>query len=129
ARDAEPVGRSGAESCDALARNGNRAAVGMVRSRDDLDQGAFAGAVFTEQRMHFAGAQIEVDTPQCPRAAERFGELAEFKDRMVGHLRGSEGGEMAAEAIRPVKSRPGLTVRSFCGAQRRQIRISRGQLR
>ena len=35
--------------------------VGRVHACKNLDQGRFAGAVFAEQDMHFAGAQLEIN--------------------------------------------------------------------
>jgi len=71
----------GSEVGDGLSVEGDGAGVGLVRAGDDLDERAFAGAVFAEERVHFAGAEIEVDPAERPRAAKGFGELAELEQR------------------------------------------------
>src|SRR6188508_1677282 len=42
------------------------------RAREDLDEGAFAGAVLTEQRVHLAGAGGELGFAQRDNAAVAF---------------------------------------------------------
>ena len=43
-----------------------------LRAAEDLDERAFAGAVFAEQGEHFAGLQVQVHAPQRLHAGERL---------------------------------------------------------
>jgi hypothetical protein len=74
-----------------VAGEGDRAAIGLVRAGDDFDERAFAGAVFAEERMDFAGPQIEIDSAQRTHAAVIFDELAKFEKRGGGHTRAVRG--------------------------------------
>ncbi len=47
----------------------DRALVGGLRAGDDLDQRRLAGAVLTDDRVHLAGLQLEVDAPEGADAA------------------------------------------------------------
>jgi hypothetical protein len=91
AGDAERAGGGGSEVGDGVAGEGDRAAVGLVRAGDDFDERAFAGAVFAEERVDFAGPQIEIDSAQRTHAAVIFDELAKFEKRGGGHTRAVRG--------------------------------------
>src|SRR5881628_2794757 len=64
-----PTSRSGSIAaptclriCDAMdraSRDGQRAGVGALGARDDLDEGGLAGAVLADERVHLAGREIE----------------------------------------------------------------------
>ena len=77
-RDARLLGVLGRGEAGRLPVERDRAGVGLIDARHDLDQRRFAGAVLAEQRMHLARPHVEADLRQararpgriwrCPRA-------------------------------------------------------------
>ena len=63
------------------------ARVRRVGAGDDLDQRGLARAVFADQRVHLARAQVEGHAAQRTDGAERLGDAAELEERV--HRRGS----------------------------------------
>ena len=59
-RDAESLCVLGSAHSDYLARNRQRAGIGLVGPRKDLDQRALSRAVLSNQCVHFAGHEVEV---------------------------------------------------------------------
>ena len=55
------------------------AGVGVLHARHDLDQGRLAGAVFTQQRMHFAGPHIEAHAVDRAHAAKGLRDADQFE--------------------------------------------------
>ena len=53
-----------------LAVDQDLALVGLVRSRQDLDERGLARSVLPEQAVHLAGPDVEVDTVECACAGE-----------------------------------------------------------
>ncbi len=51
---------------------------------EHLDERAFAGAVFTQEGQHFAGAQLEIDAAQRLDAGKRLVDPAHFQQRCIG---------------------------------------------
>jgi hypothetical protein len=68
----------------------DRALVAAVRmhAREQFDQRRLAGAVFTAERVDFAGAQREADTVERGHAAEALDDAARLEDRGRAHGRG-----------------------------------------
>jgi hypothetical protein len=56
----------------------------MVNPCDDLDEGGFARAVFSNKRMDFPVFQIKINIVQSPYSGKRFGNVAQFKNIIHG---------------------------------------------
>ena len=57
------------------------APIGTHRARDDVHQGALAGAVLADQGVHLPGAKLEVHSVQGHRRAEPLREVAQLEHR------------------------------------------------
>ena len=86
-RDARALGVLHARELHRRARQPDDAVVLDVHAGEDLHQRALAGAVLADQRMHFAGLQVEVDVDQRRDSAERFGDAQGFEDDAVAPRR------------------------------------------
>src|ERR1043165_5537003 len=67
------------DSCTVLVPR-DRAAVGRDEAGEDVQQGALAGAVLADQRVHFAHIEREVDAVQRDGRAEALGDAAQLED-------------------------------------------------
>ena len=79
--DAERARGRRREVGDALAGEGEGAAVGLMRAGDDLNERAFARAVLAEQGVDLARLKIEIHAAKRTHAAVVFYELAECEER------------------------------------------------
>ena len=70
-----------------LAVERDRAGIGLVDAREDLDEGRFAGAVFAEQRDDLAAREFEADALEGLRAAERLDDGVETQRAAGRHRR------------------------------------------
>ena len=77
-RDAERARRRRIHAMDRAPRDGQRAGVGALGTRDDLDQGGLARAVLADERVHLAGREIERYAAQRVDAGERLGDVSGF---------------------------------------------------
>ena len=68
---------------DGLAGPADLAGVRAVRAGEDLDQGRLAGAVLSEQAVHFTGADIEVDPVQGADAGKRLHDARSSEQRVL----------------------------------------------
>ena len=59
--DAQANGVGGRLDAHGLAVEQDRPGVGLIETVQDLHQRGLAGAVLAQQRMHFAGADVEID--------------------------------------------------------------------
>ena len=59
----------------------NPSGIRAMRAGEHLDERAFARAVFAEQRVHFAAAQVELAAGDGPHAGKRFLDSLHFKQR------------------------------------------------
>ena len=59
------------------------AGIGAVDAGEHLDQRRLAGAVLAEQRMHLAGAHVEIDRIERQRAGEALGEAGDLEQGPV----------------------------------------------
>src|ERR1700739_378123 len=75
------VGRQGVQ---ALAAHPDFAAAGLLESRDEAEQGGFAGAAFAEQGEKFSRGNFERNTLQDFARAEAFGDAADFEQDISG---------------------------------------------
>src|SRR5262249_14907086 len=66
---------------DRFAAKANAALGRRVHTRKNLDQRRFAGAVFAEQDMHFAGAQLEIDFVERQYAGKLLGYSLRLQNR------------------------------------------------
>ena len=57
-----------------LAINRHSSFVGSERAGNDVHQRTFAGAVFSDESMHFAFSEIEIDTVESDSWTEAFGD-------------------------------------------------------
>ena len=73
--DAEPFGAARRVDMHLAAVDGDRARVGRLRARQDLHQRRLARAVFSDEHVHFAGAQRQ---RHAGRARERRGTIFEM---------------------------------------------------
>ncbi len=62
------------------------ARVGSIDAGDDLDERGFAGAVLSDQAMHFAGIHRPVDAVEGDRSAETLADVLEFEKRRAGGI-------------------------------------------
>ena len=69
-----------------LAANEDVTRIRLELSREDVNQGAFARAVFPQQRMDLARMQHEVHAFQCLCITEAFADAASKDDRMNAHF-------------------------------------------
>ena len=60
--------------------------IGLKLAGQNVDQGAFPGTVFAQQRVDLARMQDEVHAFQCQRIAEAFTDAEREDDRMNAHL-------------------------------------------
>ena len=93
-RDAAGFGVGRRTRGDASALEGDFAGVGGVDAGEDLDERGFAGAVFAEERVDFAGADGEVDGVEGDDAGETFPDAAGGEEGSggVGHRGKSDQG-------------------------------------
>ena len=95
--------RAGARTCDRLAVERDRAGVRLVDAGEHLEQRRLAGAVLPHQRVHLAGAHVEVDVVQHTHAEERLAD-ARHRQRQagsnsgVGHAAKASGTSVAAQS-------------------------------
>ena len=68
---------------DDAAAQADLAGVGAMDAGEDLDQRRLAGAVLAEQRMHLAGADVEVDSVERQRAGEALGQAGDLEQARV----------------------------------------------
>jgi hypothetical protein len=59
----------------------NFANIGRLGAGDDFHQGRFAGAIFPDDRQHFAGSNVEIDAIERPHAGKRFAEISDLEQR------------------------------------------------
>ena len=67
---------------------GHGSGIRLKRTGEDFHQCAFAGAVFTDQRVHFSGADPKVDIVQCDCCGEALADALHFEAvvvRSFGH--------------------------------------------
>ena len=79
--DSERTSDRGAVMRDQLARDMNSAGIGCDGAGHDLDERRFARAVFADERMHFAWAQVERDVFERLHAGERFVNSARLEQK------------------------------------------------
>jgi hypothetical protein len=65
---------------DRRAAQRQRARVGRKRAGDEVDQRALAGAIFAEEHVDFAGAQIEVDVVERENARKPLADAGQPQD-------------------------------------------------
>ncbi len=75
----ERIGRFG--EVRRLTIDGNRAAVWLVQAAEQREQGRFTGAVFPEQRVNFAGVELERNRIVGKHRSEPFGDPARLQHR------------------------------------------------
>ena len=80
-RDAGALGVVGRGEAGLAAVDQDRARVGLVDARTDLDQRRLAGAVLAEQRMDLAGVHVERDAGERAHARERLLDVAHLEER------------------------------------------------
>ena len=68
------IGSAFGDRIDGAAVQPDLAGIGAVHAGEDLDQRRLAGAVLAEQRVHLAGAHVEVDRVERERAGEALGQ-------------------------------------------------------
>ena len=71
------------------------AAVRLVHAGNEMHQGGLAGAVFADERMHLAAADLERDAVDGPHAREGLGDVADGQARRADGAR-SPGPVVAA---------------------------------
>ena len=54
----------------------------LVQAEQNAHEGGFAGAVFAQQGMHFAFAQLEGDVVVCLDTGELLGNIQHFNDKI-----------------------------------------------
>ncbi len=54
----------------------------LVQAKQNAHEGGFAGAVFAQQGMHFAFAQLEGDVVVCLDTGELFGNIQHLNDKI-----------------------------------------------
>ena len=88
-RDAQRTRSRGIHVLDRTARHRQRAAVGLFRAGDDLDERGFARAVLADDRVHLAGPQIERDAFERTDAGEGLLDGCGVQEQRgrLGHLR------------------------------------------
>jgi hypothetical protein len=79
--DAEGAGEVGGVVGDVVAVDAEGSAVWGQGAGDDLDECGFAGSVFADDGVDFAGAEVEVGVFQGLDAGERFGDGSRFDER------------------------------------------------
>ena len=79
--DAEPLGVLGAADVDGPAIEFEIAFIGSVKARENLHQSRFAGAVFADDRQHFAGLDVQINLLQCLHAGKGFEDAGSAKER------------------------------------------------
>jgi|HubBroStandDraft_3_1064219.scaffolds.fasta_scaffold479853_1 hypothetical protein len=86
--DADPqgVGMMRVFETDSFAANKDFAGIGLELPGQNINQGAFAGAVFTQERVNLAWMQDEVHALQRQRVAEAFSDAAGKDGRLNAHL-------------------------------------------
>jgi hypothetical protein len=75
-----------------LAVHQQRAGVGLVNAREQLDEGGLAGAVVAQEAVDLAGAHAQRDVLQGDHATEVLRDAARLEDGRcrVAHLRASD---------------------------------------
>ena len=99
--DARSMGLARRCKSDRRAVDADLAFVGLVQARHDLDQRRLAGAVLAEQRMHFAGADIEAYVLERVEPGEDF----DMRDSL---MKGAVIARTGSIARRKTITRPGL---------------------
>ena len=82
------------------AGHANGAFVGSEHARQDVHQGALAGAVLAEQGVDFAVAHVEIDPAEGPHAGEGLGDAPRLQQRIRRHR------SRTAPVYRPFDPRP-----------------------
>src|SRR5690625_4878649 len=77
--DATVKGSGGVRENNGFTVEQHLTAVGPVHSREDADHRAFAGAVVTEEAVHFTSADAHADVVQRDDAAEVFAYVPDFE--------------------------------------------------
>ena len=73
-----------------IAIHGDGAAIPGVNAEQALHQGGFASAVFAHQRMHGAGAQLQLGVIQCLYAGELLFNIQHLQQVLIfGHVSSS----------------------------------------
>ncbi len=84
--DAGVEGGRGVAAAEALPGHLDGALVGGLGPADDLDEGGLARAVLPDQRVHFPGTDVEVDTAQRLDAAVALADTGQAQQRLgFGH--------------------------------------------
>ena len=63
-----------------LAVDDDRAAVGLVKAREDFDQGGLAGAIVADQRQHLPLTELDADVDERRDGAEALADVAHLED-------------------------------------------------
>jgi hypothetical protein len=82
-RDAEPLRRDRAGNFDLDPVHPERATARPVDPGEDFGEGRLAGAVLAEQRVNFAGHQIEIDVAQDFDAGKLLADAARRNQRLT----------------------------------------------
>ena len=90
------------------------ACVLAIRAAQDLHQRRFAGAVFAEQDVDFAGVERQVDAVERDDAGKRFPDAAHLEDGRLGPRRRHEDRNL--EQVGPA----GAGIRRACRATGRR---------
>ena len=80
------------------------ARIGVDDTAGDFDQGAFAGAIFTQQGVNLAGAELELDPAQGAHARVGLGYVAKLKHRGAEGVRRATGRRWTMSVLRRRKS-------------------------
>ena len=62
------------------------ACVGVIQAVEDVHESRLAGAVLTEQRMHLASPNIQIDVVVGDDARELLADAAHLENELLGHL-------------------------------------------
>ena len=98
-----------------------RARVGMVVARQHLDEGGLARAVVTDQGVHLAGADVEVDVVERLRARERLRQVPDLEDQPVGVRLSRLGAGRARLVAGPLRPHPAGDATSDAAASSRAL--------
>src|ERR1700676_4082442 len=80
---------------DRLPVENNGARIRLVQTRQELDAGAFAGAVLTEEREDLPGVEVERHVPDRDGAAEALGGIVEAEHRLRIRVKPFDGGSVS----------------------------------
>ena len=108
--DAAAGGLARGDGGELLVAEADAAAVGGVGAGDDLDERRLAGAVFAEERVDLAGAEVEGDVVQHADAGEGLGDAADRDERprafRIGAAAGCGGRVVLHQSRLPPRAAP-----------------------